>query len=337
MVLKSLKVLGILIICFAIGCSNEARSSKIKIGLSLDTLKEERWQHDRDFFTAKAKELGAQVLVQAANNDAALQNSQAEDLLTEGVNVLVVVPHDAKSAATIVEAAHKAGVPVLSYDRLIRDSDVDLYVSFDNFKVGQLQAGYLLKEKPKGNYLLVEGAPTDNNAHLFHDGQMSILGPAVKLGDIKIVADQWADDWTAVNGLKITENALTQNNNKIDAVVAANDTLAGAALQALGEQNLVEKVAVSGQDADLAGCQRIAAGTQSMTVYKPIQKLAEKAAELAVALAQKQPVTDKTTTVNNGKADIPSILLDPIQVDKANLDSTVIADGFHAKDEVYKK
>jgi D-xylose transport system substrate-binding protein len=331
---KSLLALAMVVAVLGCGPKNQA---KIKIGLSLDTLKEERWQHDRDFFTAKAKSLGAEVLVQAANNNAALQNSQAEDLLTEGVNVLVVVPHDAKSAATIVDAAHKAGVPVLSYDRLIRDSDVDLYVSFDNFKVGQLQAGYLLKQKPKGNYLLVEGAPTDNNAHLFHDGQMSILGPAVKSGDVKIVADQWADDWTAVNGLKITENALTQNNNKIDAVVAANDTLAGAAIQALGEQNLVGKVAVSGQDADVAGCQRVVSGTQSMTVYKPIQKLAEKAAELAFALAQKQPVADKTTTVNNGKADIPSILLDPVQVDAGNMDATVIADGFHTKEEVYKK
>jgi D-xylose transport system substrate-binding protein len=318
------------------GCGPK-NTSKIKIGLSLDTLKEERWQHDRDLFTAAANELGAQVLVQVANNSAALQNSQVEDLLTEGVNVLVVVPHDAKSAATIVEAAHKAGVPVLSYDRLIRDSDVDLYVSFDNFKVGQLQAQALLKQKPQGNYLLVEGAPTDNNAHLFHDGQMSILGPQVKAGNIKIVADQWADDWTAVNGLKITENALTQNKNQIDAVVAANDTLAGAALQALGEQGLAGKAAVSGQDADLAGCQRVAAGTQTMTVYKPIPKLAETAAKLAVDLAKKEPIAEKTTTVNNGKADIPSVLLDPIAVDKSNLDSTVIADGYQKKESVYSK
>ncbi|MGH7738811.1 MAG: sugar ABC transporter substrate-binding protein, partial [bacterium] len=212
-----------------------------------------------------------------------------------------------------------------------------LYVSFDNFKVGQMQAAYLLKKKPKGNYLLLEGAPTDNNAHLFHDGQMSILAPAVKRGDIKIVDDQWADDWTAVNGLKITENALTQNNNHLAAIVAANDTLAGAAIQALGEQGLVGKVAVSGQDADLAGCQRIAAGTQSMTVYKPIQKLAEKAAELAVELAEKKPITDKTTTVNNGKAEIPSILLEPISVDASNMDSTVVADGFHTKAQIDQK
>jgi D-xylose transport system substrate-binding protein len=151
------------------------------------------------------------------------------------------------------------------------------------------------------------------------------------------VADQWSDDWAAIQGLKTTENALTQNNNQINAVVAANDTLAGAAIQALTEENLEGKAVVSGQDADLAACQRIVAGTQSMTVYKPIQKLAFKAAELAVAMVQKQPISDTTTTVNNGQKDVPSVLLEPIEVDKDNLDSTVIADGYQKKEDVYKK
>ncbi len=258
-------------------------------------------------------------------------------LLTEGVNVLVVVPHNGKSAATIVESAHKAGVPVLAYDRLINDCDLDLYVSFDNVKVGEMQADYLVKHQPKGNYVLIGGAPTDHNALMFRQGQMNILKPYVDRGAIKVVADQWATDWQAVEALKITENALTKNNNKVDAVLVSNDGTAGGAIQALSEQNLAGKVWVSGQDADLAGCQRIVAGTQSMTVYKPIQKLAEKAAELAVALAQKQPITDKTSMVNNGKKDVPSILLEPIEVDKANLDSTVIADGYQKKEDVYKK
>lgn len=334
--LKPLAAFGLAIVLLA-GCGNQGSGNKIKIGLSLDTLKEERWQHDRDLFVAKCKALGADVLVQAANSDDALQNSQAENLLTEGVNVLVVVPHNGKSAATIVESAHKAGVPVLAYDRLINDCDLDLYVSFDNVKVGEMQADYLVKHEPKGNYVLIGGAPTDHNALMFREGQMNILKPYVDRGDIKVVADQWATDWQAVEALKITENALTKNNNKVDAVLVSNDGTAGGAIQALSEQNLAGKVWVSGQDADLAGCQRIVAGTQSMTVYKPIQKLAEKAAELAVALAQKQPLTDKTTTVNNGKKDVPSILLEPIEVDKANLDSTVIADGYQKKEDVYKK
>ncbi len=185
--------------------------------------------------------------------------------------MLVVAPHNAKTTATIVEAAHKLKVPVIAYDRLILDSDVDLYISFDNVKVGELQAEYLVKRKPTGNYVLIGGAPTDNNARLFRDGQMNILKPLVDKGDIKVVADQWAKDWQPVEALKITENALTKNNNQVDAVVASNDGIAGAAIQALGEQKLAGKVLVSGQDAELAGCQRVAAGTQSMTIYKPIR------------------------------------------------------------------
>lgn len=336
MQLKPLAAFGLAIVLLT-GCGNHETSNKIKIGLSLDTLKEERWQHDRDLFVAKCKALGADVLVQAANSDDALQNSQAENLLTEGVNVLVVVPHNGKSAATIVESAHKAGVPVLAYDRLINDCDLDLYVSFDNVKVGEMQADYLVKHQPKGNYVLIGGAPTDHNALMFRQGQMNILKPYVDRGDIKVVADQWATDWQPVEALKITENALTKNNNKVDAVLVSNDGTAGGAIQALTEQNLAGKVWVSGQDADLAACQRIVAGTQSMTVYKPIRKLAEKAAELAVAMAQKQPLMDKTSTVNNGKKEVPSILLEPIEVDKANLDATIIADGYQNKEDVYKK
>lgn len=331
---KTLVILSLGLVTLA-GCGKPA-GGKIKIGLSLDTLKEERWQHDRDLFVAKAKELGVDVLVQAANSNDALQNSQAENLLTEGVNVLVVVPHNGKSAATIVDSAHKLGVPVIAYDRLIMDSDLDLYISFDNVKVGEYQAQYLVQRKPKGNYVLIGGAPTDNNAKLFRQGQMNILSPLIKSGDIKIVTDQWADDWLPVKALQVMENALTQNHNQVDAVVVSNDGTAGGAIQALAEQNLAGKVLVSGQDADLAGCQRIVAGTQSMTVYKPIKKLAEKAAEIAVAMAKKKPLTDPTSLIPNGKKDVASILIEPIQVDKENMDATVIADGYQKKNDVYK-
>ena len=334
--LKPLLAAGLSILLLG-GCSKGGGAGRIKIGLSLDTLKEERWQHDRDLFVAHCNELGADVLVQAANSDDALQNSQAENLLTQGVQVLVVVPHNGKSAATIVESAHKAGVPVIAYDRLINDCDLDYYISFDNVRVGELQADYIVKKVPKGNYVLIGGAPTDNNAKLFRQGQMNILQPLIDRGDIKVVANQWATDWQPVEALKIMENALTQNKNKVDAVVVSNDGTAGGAIQALAEQNLAGKVPVSGQDADLAACQRIVAGTQSMTVYKPIKQLASKAADLAVALAKKQPITDKATTINNGKKDVTSILLTPIEVDKSNLDSTVIADGYQKKEEVYKK
>src|SRR5438105_2662682 len=268
------------------GAATPAGGRKIRLGFSMDTLKEERWHRDRDLLVKRAGELGADVLVQAANGNDALQNSQAENMLTQGVDVLLVAPHNGKSAAVIVEAAHKAGVPVIAYDRLINDADVDLYLSFDNERVGQMQAEYLVQRRPKGSYVVIGGAPTDNNAHLYHKGQMSVLEPLVKRGEIRIVADQWARDWLAVEALKIMENALTRTANQVDAVVAANDGVAGGAIQALTEQNLAGKTLVSGQDAELSACQRIAAGTQSMTVYKPIQRLAYKAAEVAVKLAR---------------------------------------------------
>ena len=311
-------------------------AKQITIGFSMDTLKEERWQRDRDLFVARAEELGARVLVQAANGDDALQNSQAENLLTQGVDVLLVAPHNGKTAAIIVESAHKAGVKVIAYDRLINDSDLDLYISFDNVGVGEMQGRYLTERKPSGNYVLIGGAPTDNNALLFRKGQMNVLQPLVDKGDIKIVSDQWAKDWQAVEALKHMENALTRSNNQVDAVVASNDGVAGGAIQALAEQKLAGKVLVSGQDAELAACQRIVAGTQSMTVYKPIKLLAHKAAEVAMKLARKEAHGEATKPLNNGKIDVPSILLQPVAVDKDNMMATVIADGYHKLEEVYQ-
>jgi D-xylose transport system substrate-binding protein len=308
----------------------------IRIGFSMDTLKEERWHRDRDLLVRRAGELGAEVLVQAANGNDALQNSQAENMLTQGVDVLLVAPHNGRTAAVIVEAAHRAGVPVIAYDRLINDADVDLYISFDNERVGQMQADYLVKRKPRGNYVVIGGAPTDNNAHLYHQGQMKVLEPLVARGDIRIISDQWARDWLAVEALKIMENALTRSDNRVDAVVAANDGVAGGAIQALTEQKLAGRTLVSGQDAELSACQRIASGSQSMTVYKPIQRLAYKAAEVAVKLARKQPHGEATRKISNGKIEVASILLEPIPVDKDNLVATVIADGYQKLEDVYR-
>ena len=307
----------------------------IRIGVSFDSLQLERWQHDRDQFVQRAQELGAQVFIQSANADDAAQIRQAENLLTQGVDVLVLVPHNGEIAASIVESAKRENIPQRAYDRLVRSSDVDLYISFDNVKVGELQARYLLDRVPKGNYVLIGGAPTDNNARMIREGQMKVLQPAIDRGDVTIVADQWAKDWLPSEALRHTENALTQAQNKVVAVVASNDSTAGGAIQALEEQGLAGKVLVSGQDADLAGCQRIVAGTQAMTVYKPIAPLASQAADLAVAMARREPIP-ANGKVNNGFKDVPSLLLDPIVVDRSNIDKTVIRDGFVKLEDVYR-
>jgi D-xylose transport system substrate-binding protein len=311
------------------------KTGKIRIGFLMDTLKEERWIKDRDLFVSRANELGAEVIVQSADGKDETQIKQAESLLLQGVDVLVVIPHNSEVSATIVEKAKKENVPVISYDRLIRNSEPDLYISFDNEKVGEMQAKYLIEKAPKGNYMLIGGAPTDNNAQLFRKGQMNILQPFIDKGDIKIVADQWAKDWLPDEALKHTENALTQQKNDIVAIVASNDGTAGGAIQPLIRQSLAGKIFVSGQDADLAALQRIVQGTQSMTVYKPVTKLAVRSAEAAVSLAKKEKI-ETNGKINNGKIDVPSILLEPISVDKNNLDATVIKDGFHKREDVYK-
>ena len=323
--------------CKPSNATNSAKpgEKKIRIGFAMDALKQERWQKDRDLFLARAAELGADVLLQTADGNDDAQLKQVESLLTQGIDVLVLVPHNAEIAGAMVEMAKKQGVPVISYDRLVRNSALDLYVSFDNEKVGELQAKYLFEKMPKGNYALIGGAPTDNNATLLRKGQLNILQPAIDRGDIKVVADQWAKEWLVEEALKHAENALTQNNNKIDAFVVSNDGTAGGVVEALSKQGLAGKILVSGQDAELAALQRIVKGTQTMTVYKPISRLAPAAVDAAVALAKKQP-TGATRTVNNGRIDVPSILIEPIAVDKQNIDSTVVKDGFQARDKIYK-
>jgi D-xylose transport system substrate-binding protein len=307
----------------------------VVIGFSMDTVKEERWQHDKDLVEKHAKELGMPVSVQVANGDDNLQVKQAENLLTQGVDVLIVAPHNGEIAASIVEAAHRQGVPVISYDRLIKNSDVDLYVSHQVVKIGEMQAKYLLDHvnKKPANFVIVGGSPTDNNALLLHQGQMNILKPAVDRGDVKIVTDQFAKEWQASAALNIVENALTQAHNQVDAIVASNDGTARGAVQALEGQNLAGKVLVSGQDADLASLKLIVEGKQTMTIYKPIQPLAYAAVDAAVKLARGEKV-DTTDTIDNGFKKVPSALQEPVAVDKDNLLSTVVKDGYHTLAEI---
>src|SRR2546423_1289968 len=321
---------------------NQAKSSsgKVRIGFSMDTLKEERWQRDRELVEAHAREVGADIITQVANGSDSLQLAQAENMLTQGVNVLIVAPHDGQAAKAIVESAHRQNVPVISYDRLILGTDLDLYLSHQVLKIGEMQAQYALDHlnqlpnAPKpANFVLVQGSPTDNNAKLLHDGQMNILNPAVQRGDIRIVVDQPAREWKAEEALNITENALTQTNNNIQAVVASNDGTAGGAIRAIEEQNLTGKVIVTGQDAELAACQRIAEGKQTMTVYKPIKPLAYSAVDAAMKLAHGERV-ETHDTVDNGKP-IPAILIPPVSVDRSNMADTVIRDGYHKLEEVY--
>jgi D-xylose transport system substrate-binding protein len=311
-----------------------SEEEKIKIGFSMDTLEEERWLRDRDLFKEAVEKLGAEVEIMAANEDDAKQILQAETLISQGVDLLVVVPNNAEATAAIVNKAHLAGVKVISYDRLVKNADIDMYVSFDNEQVGELQAKEITELVPKGRYVFIGGASTDYNAHLLKKGVFNVLQPFIDRGDITIVFDQWTENWTPTNAYKNMEAALKANNDQIDAVIAANDATAGGVIEALEAHGLAGKIPVSGQDAELAAVQRIVHGTQQMTVYKPLKMLAEKAAEIAVKLAKGESV-DTDRKINNGKIEVPSVLLPPIAVDRMNLDETIIKDGFHSREDVY--
>ena len=214
------------------------------------------------------------MMVESAEGDAAKQLQLAESLLERGAQALVVVPHNAETAGKIVAAAKKKSVKVISYDRLILKADINLYLWYDDRMVGEEEAQLLRNLARKGNYLLIGGAPTDYNAKLIREGQMSALEDAIKRGDIKIVADPWAEDWKAAEAMTLTEAALKKARNQVVAVVASNDATAGGAIRRWRRLGLVGKVLVSGQDANLDAVRRIVAGTQAMTVYKPLRPLA---------------------------------------------------------------
>lgn len=330
-------VTGLVIARGGVGSASGNRQRPL-IGLSMDTLKEERWQVDRDLFTKAAQDAGADVLVQSANSNDAVQLQNVESLITQKVDALVIIPHDGTAMAKAVNLAHQAGIPVLSYDRLITGCDLDLYLTFDNVKVGELQARFLADRLPQGGKLRlirIYGAKTDNNAKLFKQGQDNILNPLIADGKVEVLFEDWAEDWKPESAKKITNAAITKNGHDFDAILASNDGTAGGAIQALTEEGLAGKIIVTGQDADLAACQRIAQGTQAMTVYKPIQSIATKAAELALNLARRKPVIARDA-IPNGQTDVPSVLLDIVSVTKENLRETVVKDGFRKEAEVFQ-
>ncbi len=307
------------------------------IGLSMDTLKEARWQRDRDIFVAEVEKQGGRVLVQSAGSDDTRQIKDVIALIANRVDVLVIIPHDGAAMAKAVALANKAKIPVIAYDRLITDSELSLYLSFDNVKVGEMQARYLVDklEGDRGKIVRLYGAPTDNNARLFKQGQDNVLQPLIEQGKIRVLHEDWVTDWDPANAKKIMNAALTKLGDGFDGVLASNDGTAGGAIQALKEAGLAGKVIVTGQDADKVACQRIVRGTQSMTIYKPIQHLASRGAQLALMMARGEPIVARGA-VHNGQREVPAVLLEVIPVSRENMLGTVIADGFHARDEIYQ-
>ncbi len=311
-----------------------AQNKEIKIGFSIEAMKGERWQTDLDEFQERAHELGGDVLTRFADGNDDLQFRQINEMLKDGIDVLVFLPHDTSKAGRIVEAAHAKHVPVISYDRLASAS-VDLYVGFDLFSVGLEQAQSLVDRAPKGNYLLLGGSRLDANSKVVRAGQMKVLQPYIDRGDIHVLADAWVPEWSATEAYVIVTKELAKLKAAPTAIVASNDSIAGGAIQALADKGWSGRVLVSGQDADLAAIERIFDGSQLMTVYKPVGNEARAAAEAAMKLARHQDV-GSSTEVQNGTLTTKAILLKPICVTQENAKQTVLKDGFQ-KLEVVKQ
>jgi len=297
-----------------------------------DTTSSPRWEYDDrpDFIAALHKlDPNAQVLYFNALGSQTTQLQQAESALTQGAKVLVVTAVNGFAATPIVTEAARMHVPVISYDRLIQNAKVSYYVSFNNVEVGKLQGEYIAQHtKPGGTVVMLDGSPTDPNAKQFAQGAHEVLDPLFKSGKLKLGYEQYTMNWDPSQALVEMEQALTKLHNHVNAVLAANDNLAGAAIQALQAQHITG-IPVTGQDATDAGLHRIWIGTQSMTVYKPIKEEADAAAQLTYdLLVHKNPTDIINGSVNNGVEDVPSVLLTPIVVTKANIASTVIKDGF---------
>jgi D-xylose ABC transporter substrate-binding protein len=287
------------------------------IGLLMDQYNVERWAQDTTYFIQNVNKLGGKVICLSANGDPEKQLDQAKQLIDQKVDVLVILPVDLKKAADIVKLANEASISVISYDRLIQEANVNYYVSFDNVKVGQLQADYIKNRLQKGNVALVGGAYTDKNSFLLQFGQMGILQPYIERGDIKVVYNKMVKSWSYDEGYEATKECLS--NNKVDAIICGNDLLASGAIKALQERGLAGKVLVAGQDADTKARENIVLGLQAMSVYKSIEDLASNAARMAMDLAKGNTIFYAIYTVNNGTKLVPSLLIDPISVNKGNI------------------
>jgi D-xylose transport system substrate-binding protein len=304
-------------------------AGKVKIGISFDSFVIERWQQDRDIFVSSATENGAIVNVQTANGDAQKQIQDIDYFIKQKEDVIVIIPVDRSSLGESVEKAHRAGIKVIAYDRLMTDSRPDLYISFDNSAVGQFMAEVINSSLPDGgNCIKINGPHEDYNVTLVNEGFDTTINR-----NINIIDETECSGWVGEEAFDFLDGH-PEEVSKADAIMCGNDSLAGQVVTLLAERRLAGKVIVTGQDADLEACQRVVEGTQTMTVYKPIGQLARTAAQDAIILAKGGDVPD-VETISNGKYDIPYVRITPQKVTKDSIDSVIIDSGFHLKEDVY--
>ncbi|WP_434620566.1 D-xylose ABC transporter substrate-binding protein [Azospirillum sp. B2RO_4] len=316
--------------------STAALAAGTTVGVSWSNFQEERWKTDEAAIKAVIEKAGGKYLSADAQSSPAKQLSDIESLISRGANALIILAQDSDAIRPAVEKAAAEGIPVVGYDRLIEIPSA-FYITFDNKEVGRLQARSVFALKPKGNYAFIKGSSTDPNADFLFAGQMEVLKAAIDRGDVKNVGEAYTDKWLPAIAQQNMEQILTKTNNKVDAVVASNDGTAGGAVAALAAQGLAGTVPVSGQDGDKAALNRIALGTQTVSVWKDARELGRRAAEIAMDLAGGKKMTDipGATTFDGGpkKQKMTSLFLTPIAITKDNLGQVIDA-GWVTKDVV---
>ncbi len=311
-----------LVICISIFCSS-CTKEKPQIGFLMDDFLSERWTIDSSYLKQNLKELGADLKIRVANSSDSLQLEQAKELIKEGVEVLLLVPTDARNACKIIDYAHSKGVKVISYERLILGCDVDYYVSFDGVKVGELQANYITERVPKGNYMIISGPKSDHNSWLFREGQMKVLQPLIDKGEVNIVYDKFMSEWIAAEAYAETFNFFAEKGDSVDAIIVGNDAMAEGVIDAYRGLGY-DSIPTAGQDGEIAAIKRIVKGTQSVTVYKPLQELSKKASCLAYDLAMGNDINpDEFGSIENETGSIPFMKIEPVIIDVNNYEAVL--------------
>jgi len=300
--------------------ASDSQSKRIVIGVSLPTQREEIWVKGKEAMEAEAARLGVDIRIMLADADVNVQASQVENLLSQGIDALILAPVDSDAVGSLVDKAQADKVPVVCFARLAMNCVVDYYVTCDNIEVGEFQGRYLIDNIPNGsNIIVMSGAPTDNLALLFKQGAMNIINPAVQSGRVRIVTELAVENWLPDNAMKIVENSLTQNRNNIQGILAPNDGTAGGAIQALDAQGLKGKVVVTGQDAEVAAIQRILAGEQSMTIFKDIAAQAVATVQAAKMIAEGNKASLKISSrTNNRRMDVATLNIPPTLITREN-------------------
>jgi D-xylose transport system substrate-binding protein len=308
--------------------------AQVTVGVSWSNFQEERWKTDETAIKTQLEKLGAKYISADAAGSPEKQLADIDGLMAKGAKVLIVLAMDKDAILPAVNKATKQKVPVIAYDRLIEAPGV-FYITFDNKEVGRMQARAVFHAKPKGNYVMIKGSPTDPNANFLREGQQEIIDAAVKKGDIKIVGEEYTEGWKPEVAQKNMEQILTKNGGKVDAVVASNDGTAGGVVAALSSKGL-KGVPVSGQDGDFAALNRVALGTQTVSVWKDARDLGKQAASAAVNLGAGKKV-DGATSWNGGekKVALQAQFLKPVPITRDNLDVVVKA-GWIKKEELCK-